>query len=102
MGADPGDYSIDPDELDEIVVELERTETALETLTDDLDRQVKKLQETWDGLAAQAQAEAHEEWTTGMKACRSALAELRAAARLAHGNYTGAVTANLNLWRQVR
>jgi WXG100 family type VII secretion target len=100
MGADPGDYSVDPDELDEIVGELAKTETALETLTADLDRQVKKLQETWDGLAAKAQTEAHEEWTNGMNACRTALAELRAAARLAHGNYTDAVTANLNLWRQ--
>jgi hypothetical protein len=79
MGADPGDYSIDPDELDEIVGEPEKTETALETLTADL-----------------------EAWTNGMTACRTALAGLRAAARLAHGNYTGAVNANLSLWRQVR
>lgn len=101
-GTDPGTYSIDPDELDEIVADLERCETALELLTVDLAQQISALQETWEGLAARAQAEAHEEWTGGMVAMRTALADLRAAARLAHGNYTGAAQANLTMWRGVR
>jgi WXG100 family type VII secretion target len=101
-GGDPGTYSIDPDELDEIIADLEKCETALELLTVDLDKQLKALQETWEGLAARAQEEAHEEWTTGMVAMRTAMADLRAAARLAHGNYTGAVNANLTMWRRVR
>jgi uncharacterized protein YukE len=63
---------------------------------------MKALQETWEGLSALAQQEAHEEWTAGMVAMRKALADLRAAARLAHGNYTGAADANLTMWRQVR
>lgn len=103
MGAgDPGNYSVDPDELDEIIVELEKTESALELLIADLTKQMATLQSTWDGLAAQAQAEAHEEWTAGMNAMRTAMAELRAAARVAHGNYHGAVHANRTMWNQVR
>lgn len=101
-GGDPGKYSIDPDELDEIIIDLEKCETALELLTVDLAKQLKTLQETWAGLAARAQEEAHEEWTAGMVAMRTALADLRAAARLAHGNYTGAAQANLTMWRGVR
>ena len=101
-GGDPGTYSIDPDELDEIVTDLEKCESALELLTVDLTKQMKTLQDTWEGLAARAQEEAHEEWTAGMVAMRTALAELRAAARLAHGNYTGATQANLTMWRGVR
>ena len=101
-GGDPGKYSIDPDDLDEIITDLQKCETALELLTGDLDKQIKALQETWDGLAATAQQEAHEEWTTGMVAMRTALADLRAAARQAHGNYTGAAHANLTMWRRVR
>lgn len=101
-GGDPGKYAIDPDELDEIITDLEECETALELLTVDLAKQMKALQETWEGLAARAQEEAHEEWTAGMVAMRTALADLRAAARLAHGNYTGAAQANLTMWRRVR
>jgi WXG100 family type VII secretion target len=101
-GGDPGRYSIDPDELDEIIADLEKCETALELLTADLAKQMKTLQETWEGLAARAQEEAHEEWTAGMVAMRTALADLRAAGRLAHGNYTGAAQANLTMWRGVR
>lgn len=99
---DPGDYSVDPDELDEIIAELQRTETALERLTADLEKQIRTLHETWEGLAARAQAEAQEEWTNGMNAMRTALADLRAAARVAHGNYVAAVDANLAMWRRVR
>jgi len=99
---DPGTYSIDPDELDEIITDLEKCETALELLTVDLAKQIRALQETWEGLAARAQEEAHEEWATGMVAMRTALAELRAATRLAHGNYTQAAHSNLTMWRQVR
>lgn len=95
-------FKIDADELDDIVGDLVKTETALSTLTTDLDKQIKTLQLVWEGLAADAQAEAHEEWTKGMRAMRTALKDLRAAAKLAHGNYTGAAQANLTLWQQVR
>lgn len=98
----PDRYSVDPDELDRIIGRLTRCETALEMLTEDLGRQVARLQDTWDGLASVAQAEAHEEWTTGMRAMRASLRELRSAARDAHENYTRAIEANQSMWRQTR
>ena len=103
MSSDPvGNFSIDADELDAVISDVEKCEDALEFLTADLDKQVKALQEVWEGLAATAQKGAHDEWATGMVAMRTALADLRAAARTAHGNYTGAATTNLRMWRQVR
>lgn len=94
-------YTVDPDELDEIVGELETCERTIETLTAAYEKEMRTLQETWEGLAAEAQVEAQAEWEAGMRAMRSALADIRAAARVAHGNYTGAISANLTMWRQL-
>lgn len=35
-----------------------------------------------------------------MREMRRAIEELRAAARTAHGNYTGAADANVSMWEQ--
>ncbi|MBA3783106.1 MAG: WXG100 family type VII secretion target [Nocardioides sp.] len=91
-------FTIDADELNTVIADVEQTEAALHTLTDDLERQINALQSVWEGLAADAQLAAQQEWDTGMLAMRQAMAELRAAARDAHGNYTGAVAANTEMW----
>jgi WXG100 family type VII secretion target len=95
-------FTIDSDELDTVIGDVEKCEKALEALTSDLDRQVAALQSVWEGLAADAQQEAHEEWTQGMLTMRQAMADLRAAARTAHDNYTGAAEANVSMWEQLR
>ena len=95
------DLAVDMAELDAVIADVQACETRLETLTDDLDRQVRALQDSWEGLAAQAQQEAHAEWTRGMRDMRTALADLRAAARQAHSNYSGAADTNVAMWRQV-
>ena len=99
--ADPGDFTIELDELDDVVGDLERCERDLSQLVEDLDHQMVVLHGSWEGLAAAAQSEAHREWSSGMAATRGALAELRAAARLAHGHYTAAATTNVDMWQQV-
>ena len=95
-------FSIDPDELSDIVDDLVRCEGKLTRLGEDLARQMAVLQSQWEGLAADAQREAQEEWTKGMTAMHGALTELREAADLAHKNYTGAASTNLDMWRQVQ
>lgn len=101
MGA-PDRFTIDSDELDEVIADVSTCEGALDTLTQDLTRQMKVLQSVWEGLAADAHHEAHEEWTQGMETMREALRDLRAAARVAHGNYTGAADTNVSMWEQIR
>ncbi|MGN0065835.1 MAG: WXG100 family type VII secretion target [Nocardioides sp.] len=93
-------FTVDLSELDAVIGDLESTERALESLTDDLEKQVKALQSVWEGLAAEAQAEAHQTWEDGMRGMRRALASLRAASRDAHGNYTSAATSNVSMWEQ--
>lgn len=95
-------YSVDPADLDALVGDLERLERALEQTTDDLARRVVRLHDHWDGASASAQHDAHAQWEQGMGAMRAALAEMRAAARVAHDNYARAVAANLSLWQGLR
>jgi WXG100 family type VII secretion target len=97
----PDDFVIEVDELEDVVGDLEACERQLAQLVQDLERQMATLHGTWDGLAATAQHEAHEEWSRGMTAMHAALADLRAAARLAHDHYTGAAATNVTMWRQV-
>jgi WXG100 family type VII secretion target len=94
-------FAIDPDELDAVVADIARTESALETLTTDIERQVARLHESWDGLAAQAQREAQDEWEQGLLTMRQALADLRAAAEQASRNYSGAADANRSMWEEL-
>ena len=95
-------FTLDPEELDSVISDLESTETALESITHDLESQMRTLHDEWEGLAAQAHGEAHAQWTAGMVAMRQAMSELRAAARAAHGNYTAAGDANASMWRSMQ
>lgn len=98
MSGNADSYSVDPDELDQVISDLEALEAELSSATDDLARQMARLHETWEGLSAVAQREAHQEWEHGMVAMRGALGELRAAARTAHSNYGVATGANVSMW----
>ena len=48
-----------------------------------------------------AQQIAQAEWEHGFLGMRDALADLRAAAQVAHHNYESATTANLEMWSQL-
>ena len=99
--ADEGTFTVDVDELDAIIADVQQTETALEALTDDLEQQIAALQSVWEGLAAEAQLAAHQTWDRGMRDMRAALADLRAAARTAHGNYTAGAQTNVDMWESL-
>jgi WXG100 family type VII secretion target len=96
---DDGDYAVDLEELKAVIADLEKCERALEGLTSDIERQMKVLQSTWEGLSAQAQAEAQEEWNQGLLEMRAALADMRQAARVASNNYDLAIKTNTSIWR---
>jgi WXG100 family type VII secretion target len=99
---DPATYSVDLEELDLLVAEMTACERGLEELAADVEREMAALREVWEGLAAEAQRAAHEEWATGMAEMRQALGRLRAAARTAHDNYTAAGAANAAMWERLR
>ena len=98
MAGNPDRYSVDPDELDAVVGDLETCQQKLQTTTDHLEAQIAKLHTTWEGLSAAAQREAHQEWEAGMAVMQASLEGMRRAARVAHTNYTQAVGANVSMW----
>ncbi|GAW49853.1 MULTISPECIES: WXG100 family type VII secretion target [unclassified Nocardioides] len=95
-------FAVDLDELMRSIDEMARAGAALDVLLSDVAARVAALHETWSGEAAAAQAAAQAEWEAGFREMRSALASMRAAADLAHGNYGDAVATNLRMWEQVR
>ena len=101
MTGNADQYAVDPAELDAVVADLEACQQRLQTATDDLERRIAALHETWEGLSAAAQREAHQEWEAGMRSMQQALEGMRRAARVAHTNYTQAVTANVTMWRDL-
>lgn len=95
-------YKIDLDLLDQRIAQMERFEASLDRELARLDEAVARLHDTWSGLAAQAQREAHAKWRAGAHDMRVALSGLRSAARIAHGNYSGAIDANRTMWERVQ
>lgn len=95
-------YMVDLGELDGSVSDMATFDTLVQRHLDALDAVVAQLHNTWHGDAAAAQRDAHETWTTGAQEMRSALAEMKAAAALAHENYRQAAEANRRMWQQVR
>ena len=97
MSASPA-YSVDLDQLAEVVAGLARCQEGCDEALDDVVRQVSRLHGSWDGQAAEAQSEAQERWESGFATMRDGLAAMRDAAGTAHGNYRAAIDANLAMW----
>jgi WXG100 family type VII secretion target len=91
-------FTVDLDELRDVVVDLARCGAALDALLDDLAGRVQRLHLTWCGEAAAAQAVAQAEWESGFREMRAALGAMRAAAETAHASYSAAVGANVRMW----
>lgn len=92
-------FAVDLDLLDEVVRSLGQHHDQLELLDARLVEVVRRLQSEWDGAAAVAHADAHDQWDAGFAAMRSALSDMRAAAEVAHRNYGIAAEANVALWQ---
>jgi WXG100 family type VII secretion target len=95
------DFAVDAEALHRVIGELSGCESDLRGLAADLAQQVETLHSTWQGQAAMAQQIAQAEWEHGFLGMRDALADLRAAAHLAHHNYESATEANLEMWSQL-
>jgi WXG100 family type VII secretion target len=95
-------YGVDLDDLLATVDDLAACGTELAGLLAEVARRVAALHVTWSGRAASAHTDAQADWEAGFRAMHDGLAAMRAAARTAHGNYAGAVGANVRMWEQVR
>jgi WXG100 family type VII secretion target len=91
-------FQVDPDALADAVERMSEFQRHAESMLSEIDSLVSNLHATWTGEGATAHAEAHRHWARGETMMREALAQLRAAADTAHGNYTGAMAKNLSMW----
>jgi WXG100 family type VII secretion target len=91
-------FQVDPQALVEAVQRMGEFQRYAESTLNEIDSLVSTLHSTWAGEAAAAHAQAHRHWARGEAMMRAALAQLRAAGTAAHGNYTGAMTANMAMW----
>lgn len=89
---------MDPEALADAVERMTEFQRYAESMITEIDSLVSNLHTTWTGEGAAAHAEAHKHWARGEAIMREALAQLRAAAHTAHGNYTGAAAKNLSMW----
>ena len=86
---------VDLDHLDSVTARLAGLVGFVEDRLAELDRHVAQLPDRWLGTAADAHASAHRTWHEAAREMNTALDALRAAAKLAHGEYTQAVATNL-------
>ncbi|OBK95032.1 WXG100 family type VII secretion target [Mycobacterium sp. 1165178.9] len=91
-------FRVDPQALADTVQRLAAFQRYAEDTIAEIDSRVTHLHASWTGEAAAAHAEAHRHWARGEAMMREALAQLKQAATTAHGNYTGAMSANLGMW----
>jgi WXG100 family type VII secretion target len=94
-------FAVDLDLLDETIASLVRCGAALDDRLHEAERRVAELHAVWSGAAADAQSAAQAEWEAGFHQMREALASMRTAGQVAHGNYLDAATTNLRMWEQV-
>ncbi|MFE6924109.1 WXG100 family type VII secretion target [Nocardia sp. NPDC057663] len=89
------EFSVDMDQLDQIVARLAGLAGFVADHLDDIDDQVAKLKGTsWEGLAADAYQVAHLQWVTGAREFAEGIRDMSDAAKAAHGRYTTAADAN--------
>jgi WXG100 family type VII secretion target len=95
-------FSVDPDELEATIDEMQRCEAALELLTREVELETERLHGFWHGDAADAQGLAQAGWQRGLAEMRAALTAYRTSARHAHANYVEAATVNARMWMQTK
>jgi WXG100 family type VII secretion target len=91
-------FSVDLARMQTVTERMATFDTALDAHLDKLDRRIARLHTSWSGDAALAQRRAHDEWMEAARQMRAALAMMRSITDTAHGNYRGAVTANVRMW----
>jgi WXG100 family type VII secretion target len=93
-------YSVDLDELDAVITRMGKFDAALDEHLNKLDARIARLHKTWSGEAAVAQKAEHDKWMQAAREMRQAMATMRSAGKTAHGNYTRAIAANVDMWNE--
>lgn len=90
-------FAVDLDGLTDLVADIGTFDDTVARQIADLEREIATLHTVWAGQAATAQLAAHHRLREGLAWMRAGLAEMQAAGRTAHGNYSAAVASNLRM-----
>ena len=93
-----GAFSVDLEQLDELVVQLARFGRALESVQGDVRSRMNRVHAVWRRVAADEHAAAHAQWRSGSVDVHEALQAMRSIASTAHENYAAAIRVNRALW----
>jgi WXG100 family type VII secretion target len=89
------EFSVDLDQLDQIISRLNGLSGFLQDHLDQLDRKVASLSGGgWESAAANAYTNAHTQWASSAREFADGVAELRDAVHKAHGRYSRAIDVN--------
>ena len=91
IAGDFGDFAAAEDSFRRIL-------DALEDTLSTLDRDLRYSLAQWTGAASEAYSAAHYRWQRAASDMAAELARLRTVVIVAHGNFAGAVAANLRMW----
>lgn len=92
-------FSVDLDHLDSIVARLSALAGFVGEHLDEIDDRVATLNGSgWEGVAAQAYAEAHTQWSTGAREFVEGVRDMSDAAKAAHTHYTRAGDTNTRMF----
>ncbi|GGN94260.1 hypothetical protein GCM10011610_57000 [Nocardia rhizosphaerihabitans] len=89
------EFSVNMDELDQIVARIAGLAGYVADHLDDIDDQVATLKgSSWEGIAADAYQIAHTQWATGAREFADGLRDMSTAAKSAHTRYGNAADIN--------
>ncbi|MFD3705238.1 WXG100 family type VII secretion target [Nocardia sp. NPDC058658] len=95
------EFSVDMDQLDQIVARLAGLAGFVTQHLDEIDDRVATLNGTnWEGLAATAYQVAHQQWSIGARTFAEGVTDMSDAAKTAHGRYTRAADINKRMLQQ--
>jgi WXG100 family type VII secretion target len=89
------EFSVNLDQLDQVVSRLNGLAGFLRDHLQELDRKVANLTNgSWESVAATAYADAHAQWAASAKEFADGVAAMSDTGRLAHNSYTAAISLN--------
>lgn len=92
-------FSVDLNQVEDIMTRLAALSSYILDQLEALDNQVAGLSASWSGQAAAAHAAAHAQWVVGAKDFAHGVADMAAAAKSAHANYSASFDANTRMFR---
>ena len=98
MSAPSGTFSVDLEQLDELITRLTRLGRTLQSVQADVQFRMNRVHAAWHGVAADEHAAAHARWRAGSEQVHEALQSMRSVAATAHENYSAAIRVNGALW----